>query len=377
MTASQPRQVAFRAALARLWRLALAATRRAYALAMILLITWVSYRALRYLVTTLMYPSAVPEQITGIPVRLDEALLQTRRSAWAGMQLSEHPRTPPAHYHRLDAWIQPDPYNDCTRAGCHAPLPHARRKEVRAFLNMHATTLHCGICHLRPAEQPLPTVWYDLHTGAVRGAPTVLQTYAWLVSEQGRRQLAAPDEQVQRRLTAELRTAARDADDDPVLSQLAEHIAAVRYSSPEFLRFVETARQTLPRHFRGEYGAKLAVRGGDGRPVLGHPGSQQAVERYLREAPFADAARRAELLAALHPLRRQEPAQCGDCHGDGERLIDLHSAGYPAARIEMLSQPLIFRMVESISQGQPFYLPTLIPPAAAPDQSPSDSHQPR
>jgi hypothetical protein len=364
------RKLVLRDLLRKVSRLALEIVKRTYAVGVIVLVTWLSYRALEYLVVTLVFPTPTPAQIVGIPTRLNEAVLQTRRSSWLGVQISENPRTPLAHYHRLDSWIQPDRFNDCTRNGCHAPLPHAQRKEVRAFLNMHATSLHCGVCHIQSEHRPLVTTWYDLHTGAPRGAPTVLRIYAWLVSDEGRSELAQPTADSQDRLVELLRTAAREADGEPALTQLAEHFAAVRYSSPAFQQLVEEASAALPRHFRGEYGAKLALRDGQGRPILGAPGTEQAIQAYLAEAQTADPARRALLLGAVHPLRRTQPVNCADCHRSVGGLVDFAAAGYPPARVEMLSQPVIFRLIESIAAGQPFYLPTFVSPEEPPPEAP-------
>ena len=354
-----------------LGRILLDGIRRAYALGVIVLVLWLSFAALRYLVGTLLWPAAAPARIVGIPTRLTESVLETGQSRWPGVQASEMPRVPLAHYHRLGSWVRPDRFNDCTRSGCHAPLPHSQRKEVRAFLNMHATSIHCGVCHLQSESQPLPTTWYDLDVGEPRDAPSILQTYAWLVSEEGRRELATPTPRMQRRLVELLRTAAEEADGARELRQLAEHVAAVRHTSPAFQELLDTARDALPRHFRGEYGAKLALRESPrrptARPILAHANTQAAVETYFREQATADPARREQLVAAVHPQRRPAALHCTDCHAAEGGLIDFAAAGYPPARVQMLSQPVIFRMIEHIAAGQPFYLPGFMqPPSTQP-----------
>jgi hypothetical protein len=40
--------------------------------------------------------------------------------------------------------------------------------------------------------------------------------------------------------------------------------------------------------------------------------------------------------------------------------------GYPPARVEMLTQPVIFRMIEHIASGHPFYLPAFLRPESQP-----------
>jgi hypothetical protein len=337
--------------------------RRVYAVGVILLVLWLSYHAIRYLVVTLMFPASTPAQITGIPTRLTEAMLETRRTQWPGVVSGENPRTPLAHYHRLDGWIEPDRFNSCTQSGCHAPLPHARRKEVRAFLNMHTTSLNCALCHLQSDQQPLSTVWYDLATGQPRSAaPDALRAYGWLMSDEGRQELAHPTVSTQQKLVDLLRGAARGSDDVPALTELAEHVAAVRYDSAAFQQLVDAARTALPRHFRGEYGAKLTLldRASKG-PVLAHSGTEAAVQAYLREAQTADPARKEQLLAAVHPNRRPDTLHCTNCHAAGG-LLDFAAAGYPPARTEALLQPAIFTMIEHIARGQPFQLPGFVRP---------------
>jgi hypothetical protein len=352
------------------WRLLLAVVRRTYAMAVIVLVLWLSFLALRYLVATLILPPLVPPQVVGIPTRLSERVLQTVRAQWPGVEASENPRNPLAHFHLLRGWIEPDRFNNCAQTGCHVPLPHSKSKAVRAFMNMHATSLQCCVCHMQVDERPLPLGWYSLVQGQRCPVPAVLQTFAWLTSEAGRRALAAPTAADQAKLVELLRTAAREAQGDPTLQQLASDIAAVRPSSPAFQRYVADARAILPRHFRGEYGAKLALLGPASQPILGFPDTQAAVQAYLSAAPTASAARKAELLAAVHPRHRPQPPQCLDCHVQAGGLIDFPAVGYPPERVEMLTQDVIFRMIENIAHGTPFYMPGFIRPESQPAPQP-------
>jgi hypothetical protein len=346
----------------KLERLILEIVRRVYAVGMIALVTWLSYRALWYLLGTLMFPSATPEQIVGIPKRLTAEVLKTHRASWEGLQASATPRTPLAHYHRMDTWFQPDPYNNCTTSGCHEALPHSRNTAVRAFLNMHALTLQCGVCHMQAEKTPLTTVWYDLHSGKPRGAPTLLAMYAWLESDEGKKETAQPTEAVQDKIVGYLRQAIFETEADPTLTVLAERVNAVHYASPEFQQIVAEIHATLPLRFRGEYGVKLARRDADGRPIFGYPDTAAAIQQYLRAAPIADATRKQALLNTIHAGNRVEPVYCAGCHQSEGGAIDFKAAGYPPARIAMLSQPIIFRMIENIAAGQPFYLPGFVAP---------------
>ncbi len=348
------------------------AIRRIYAIGVILLVGWLSYVALRYLVVTLMFPTPVPGQIAGVPRRLTADVLATRRGDWLGVQANQNPRTPAAHYHQIGGWVRPDRFNTCAQSGCHAPVPHAERKELRAFLNLHATSIHCGVCHVEPGSSGIRTTWYDLDNGRAQAAPAALRLYAWLTAPEAQAELAQPTSATQGRFVGLLREAAAASDDAPALTALATEAAAVRHDSPAFLRVLETARRILPRQFRGEYGAKLALRDPtSGRPLLkpaqlGDAGTPDAIRAYLAEFGGGRAGsddRRKQLVAAIHPRPRAAALHCTDCHRAEGAAFDFVAAGYPPARIVMLSQPAVFQMIEHIASGQPFFLPGFVQPA--------------
>jgi hypothetical protein len=342
--------------------------KRFYAIGVIALTCWLSFMALRYLVVTLLIPSKAPSLLVDIPTRLERTILETPRSQWPGIEVSENPRTPPAHYHRIDGWIQPDRFNNCTQSGCHLALPHTKRKEVRAFLNMHATSIQCGVCHMKSDAKPLALTWYDLRRGKACGPPPALQAYEFVTSEEGRKRLEQPTAADQARLVDLLTAASRAADGLSALEALARHVGSVRPASEAFQRLVEAIKQALPQHFRGEYGAKLALRDmATGRAILGYAGTADAVGEYLRVAGSLKGAAYEALLAKVHPLKREPALHCTDCHRKQDSLIAFDQLGYPAARQEALTGPPVFLMIEHISAGQPMHLPGFIsPPASQP-----------
>lgn len=359
---------AVRAAAWFLRRAGLDLLRRAYAAALIALIVWLSYRSIRYLLVSLITPSDVPAQISDVPRRLDEALLHGARPDWLGLSAVENPRSPLSHYHRFDTWIQHDPPNDCTRSGCHAPLPHGRRKEVRAFLNMHATSIHCGVCHFASERSPLPLAWYELRQGRVTEPPALLSAIGWLDARlQDRAATLSADEH--RAIVGWLRTAAEQSEGDPALIRAADDIHAVRPSSPAMPGLLDAARQAAGRAARGSYGAKLALLGADGLPMLAHPGTQAAVQQFLSEGAGAAGERRDAMLRSVHPLRRDAALHCDACHRVDGSLLDFGSLGYPESRRRTLTTGPIFNMIQHISRGEPFRLPTLtvpVPPESQP-----------
>ncbi len=356
--------------------------RRIYALALISLVLYLSWLAFDYLLRALVLPPRPPSQITEVPLRLDGRVLQATREEFPGLAATEHPRTPLAHYHRLDGWLQPDRLNDCTRSGCHNAMPHSRFKETRAFLNMHATSLHCGVCHFDVDQRPLPLGWYDLHSGQVVGPPALLRAYAWLIehapeaqpptappaaTQPGQAAAGSAGQsytlEQQREITALMRGAVRAADNEPALDQLTRHIAAVRPESEQFRQFLAVARASLPNYFRGEYGAKIAVLGGEPRgPMLAHPETAQAVQRWLERPDSLTQAQRDELLAAVHPLRSDTPRTCTDCHRREDGAMDFAALGYPPQRVEQLVGSVLMKAIEDIAAGRPLYLPGFISP---------------
>lgn len=336
---------------------------RVYAFGLIVLITWLTFLSIRYLIVSLTVPATAPPQIADLPIRLDRAVIGTGRSAFAALDAAEHPRSPLAHYHRLDSWIEPDSFNDCTRSGCHSPLPHARGKEVRAFLNMHATSIHCGVCHFQGEDVPRPLVWYDLHTGATREPPAILQAYEMVTGPDVGTRWKSATEEDQRRLVTLLRRAAREGGGISALNDLADHFNAYRLRSVGFEKMLETAPDVLPRFFRGEYGAKLALRdSATGRPILGHPDNEAAVREWFAKKDTAGPDERAKLLAAVHPLRSDAALSCTDCHRVEGSLMDFAALGYPPERVDDFVAPIVFRMIEHINAGRPFHLPEVMEP---------------
>lgn len=342
------------------------AIRRAYALVLLILIGWVSWRAFDYLLVSLIVPSETPRQITALPRRMDPDLLKTQRAEWEALSAVPHARSPLAHYHRLDAWMQPDPGNDCTTSGCHSPLPHAQRKETRAFLNMHATSLHCGVCHMKPAMEPAELVWYDLTTALRSGPPAILSVLSELLqlrsAEAGG---SVADIAGRRRIQDQMGAAARQSGGNPALTELANHFAAVRAESPAFDELVTAALASLPRHFRGEYGHKIALRdAASGKAVLGHPGTRDAVVRFRQRRATAGDEEKVRLLAAVHPLKRDEPLSCDACHRVEGGFIDWSSLGYPPSRVHDLEHSMLFQMIQRISEGNEFHMPGFLAPAS-------------
>lgn len=337
---------------------------RVYAFALLLVIGFLTWRAFRYLLASLVLPAAVPPQVTGLPRRLGEEVMHSQFSDFPALQAVSHPRSPIAHYHRIDGWVQPDPYNNCTTSGCHNPLPHAERKEVRAFLNMHATSIHCGVCHMQTEARPRPVAWYDLESGEQTDTPAILRAYGMLTTAEGTTPALTEDDR--RALVPLLRQAAADADNDPTLRELARHFAFVHAGAAMTADLIESAAATLARRMRGEYGAKLALTDAEGDVLLAHPDTSPLVREYLTRGQTMPEAERTDLLTRLHPLRADQPLFCGDCHQAEQPAINLSSLGYPPARAAQLVRPIVTEMIAHIAEGRPMFLPGFTRPEEPP-----------
>lgn len=342
--------------------------KRLWALALMALILWLSWRAINYLLVSLVFTTPPPPVIVDLPLRPDATMLQTSPQAFKGLTGVEHPRAPLAHYHRVETWFQADAHNDCTRSGCHAPLPHGENKADRAFLNMHATSLHCGVCHMTGESEPLRLAWYDLDNGELQPPPALLRAYGLLTNsgEQG---------PPQRELVTLLDHAIADAGGAPPLVSLRKHLAAVRAGSEEWRRLLDLARSEIPRHFRGEYGAKLALLDAEGVPRLGHPGNEGAVREFMESRDGFTGEQREEVLQRVHPARRSPTLQCQACHRPTGSLIDLGALGYPPARIQQLAQPLVTQMIDHIVAGQEFRMPGFLAPGGSPETRPAQEER--
>ena len=350
---------AVRRALSSAGRLLCELGQRSYAVLLIVVILWLSWRAVFYLVSSLMLPARPPAQIVDIPTKLNESILI--RSGAKSARATDNPRGPLSHYHRLDEGFQADRFNGCTISQCHAPLPHGRNKADRAFLNMHATSIHCGVCHAQQDHKPLSLTWYDLETGEARKrAPALLRAYAWL-TDPAIRDKAAFSVKDQTEIVRLLRAAADEAYRDAKLASLAKHLAAVRAASEEFTRLVGVTREAVSGHFRGEYGAKLAlVDPNTNGPLLGDPGTAAAVKDFLARRTTTTAQEKLLLLKEIHPQRRDPPLSCAECHRSEGSLVHLPSLGYPPARVQAISSPLVTDAIRHIVEGKPFYLPSFL-----------------
>lgn len=339
----------------RVVRFAKSLARRFYSAGLLGVTAAIGFMSISFLMHLLFTRQTAPVEIREIPKRLDAQVLLASTAPPAGEAPDEAPpRGPLAHFHRIPRWFEPDPGNSCTTSGCHGPLPHGKRIETRAFLNMHATFVDCNACHAAEAQAPgVEARWFDLPSRQPQGTPAVLQLAGLL---------EAPDELfrnpqlVSSRLIPLLREAVKKSGGD---RRLSEWLLRVETAYPESEPWREAIRDMadestgIRTHVHGEYNAKIGIYRDN--KLVGAPTPEQldAIRRYQ------DGERSHRLTDAIHQGVAPKGALCTPCHSDNPTLIDFEALGYPPARVESLQDSAVVRQILKIEQGQPFYLPTI------------------
>lgn len=333
--------------------------RRTYAIGLFALCGIIGYNSIRFLLMLLFTRQAAPVEIVAIPKRLDARLLTAAAVTPGGhdTEPSFRPRGPLAHFHSIPDWFEADPGNNCTTSGCHPPLPHGKRIEVRAFLNMHSTFVDCQVCHASDARSGGEARWFDLADREPREPPAVLKLAGLLDRPD---QLAAmPAERVNETLIPLMRAAVEDSGGNAELSGwLLRLETAYPDSEPwhEIIQDLANPRTGLRTHVHGEYGAKIGLYRND--QLIGLPGPEQreAVRKYLSSSETDSIE---QLRATIHKNVEKVGAMCTPCHSPSPTLVDFTRLGYPPARVESLQGSAVVRQVLTIEQGKPFHLPRI------------------
>jgi mono/diheme cytochrome c family protein len=325
---------------------------RLYALAIALVVAWAVYASVAYLFRSVFTPTDVPQRFLDWPARLDADAL--RRGDVAGVS-REAPRAPLGHYHGVDRWFQPDPHNGCTIAGCHSALPHAKRKELRAFANFHAMFLTCQMCHEERAAGPVAARWASTSTGTWTQPPAVLRLMRYIEMEAGQIQDAP---YAARETMVSLLSEAVEVTGSAVLEYLTQRIDAAEPGSPLWQHTLARVKEELPAHVRGEYGEKLSPAGPGNEPhklVPQMAEAEQAMRDVLKTSkPYEAAYQRA------HAGIVAKPSGCIGCHGGEPPLLDFESLGYSPARASYLRSTPIAKQIQHIQQGHEFYIPRIL-----------------
>lgn len=323
---------------------------RLWALALLLLVIWVTYLAGAYMVRYVFAPSEIPAGILRWQSTLSADAL--REANVRGIS-APAPRPPLPRYHLVDRWFQPDPLNNCTVSGCHAPLAHGKHKDTRAFANLHSTFLACQMCHAKGEPGGSPAMWVSTTTGAPQEPPAILRLINEI--EINRAKIDSDAAGQQPMILALLRETWDTVPNDAMIEHYILVLDTSEPGSPVWRTAVARLAEELPKRALGEYQAKIAPRVDQGRTQQNRDQMADLTRRYLSVAAASTEGK--DLIRRVHADVLPKPAACVRCHGQEPPQLDLQVLGYPPGRQAALRGQPIARLIQQIREGRPFYLP--------------------
>ncbi|UCD29858.1 MAG: hypothetical protein JSV03_05095, partial [Planctomycetota bacterium] len=334
--------------------------RRIYSAGLLVLCAVICFSSMNFLFTLLLTRQKAPIEIVEIPSRLDADTLQVSSEKYLGHGLAsgERPRGPLAHFHQIPIWYQADPGNSCSTSGCHAPLPHGERIEVRAFLNMHSAFLDCAVCHAADADRATSARWFGLPGRDVQKPPALLRLADLL--EQTSDVAAEQAPALNKQLSELLRQALIDSGHNVQLAEWLQRLTTTNTQSKLWQSIVNEMRRGIRMHEHGEYNAKIGLYSNN--KIHGRPSDQQkaATTRYLSRKNQLSDDQQQSLLDTIHEGVLPDGALCTPCHSPDPKLIDFKALGYHQSRAESMKGSEIVRQVLNIEKGQPFHLPRIL-----------------
>ncbi|MHC4441719.1 MAG: formate dehydrogenase subunit gamma [Planctomycetota bacterium] len=334
--------------------------RRIYSALLLVLCAVICYTSMNFLFTLLFTRQTAPIDIVEIPKRLDADMLQPSSETYVASThvRDDRPRGPLAHFHQIPSWYQADPGNSCSTSGCHVPLPHGDRIEIRAFLNMHSTFLDCGVCHSTDAEKSATARWFSLPERNPRTPPAVLRL-ADLIEQEGE---VTEDEArgLNEKLIQLLHEALLDSGYNAQLEKWLLRLETTNTQSKLWQSILADIRSGIRMHVHGEYNAKIGLYTED--KMLGLPSDEQktATTRYLAEKETLSDDQQQSLLATVHKDVLPEGALCTPCHSPDPKLIDFTTIGYPKKYADSMKSSEVVRQMLNIEKGRPFNIPRIL-----------------
>lgn len=344
----------------RLRRLAKTLGIRLYALGILVLVAWTGYTAVAYLVRYVFWPPQVPAHLLD-PSLSPPPAPQIPPEAALALTTMPAMESPIAQYHLEGQPIRFSTGAGCIASGCHAPLPHTRRKEVRAFANFHTTFLSCQMCHTDAKGATIPAKWVDRNHTPI-DAPALLKLANLLQTRAG--DIEQKPATVHDELLRLIRAAQQQAGRDDVLQEIFVRLDTSEPGSPVWRGAARDLATLLPNRMRGEYGGSITPADLAPRMAAVERDLREQTRRYLAAAP--DSPERKRLYDEIHTDVMPRPNACLSCHGGEPSRIDLAALGYTAERIATLRSQPIASMIGQLTASQPFYLPTLLEDSNAP-----------
>lgn len=329
---------------------------RVYAVAVLLLTCWAGYAAVTYLFGAVFTPAKVPERFVAWTKAVDASQIHRPPPADAPS------RAPLSRYHQVRGALPRDATNGCLTSGCHAPLPHVKSAEVRAFANMHVTFMDCEVCHVAPNATPDRLAWVNLESGEPQETPAHLRLLKLLQVDPrtGQTDPKAMQEDLLPLIDAVLRVSTRT----PRLGSIRLTLETAPPGSPVWMDTIEAMRAESVYHARGDYGAKIAR----DVPAETRRGARKLLndkaEAWLDLSPGDK--RRDEIYDEIHARLIAKPGACLACHGGEPPRVDYVALGYAPERAAELRGSAIARQMQHIRDGQPFHLPGVLEERDAP-----------
>lgn len=323
---------------------------RLYALVIMLVIMWTGYTAVTYLFRSVFRPVHVPEHMKRWAAVVDASTLVDRDRA---TESQLYPRAPVRHFHTLGGLFEPAPNTGCTTSGCHGTLSHRKRKEIRAFANLHTTFMTCRMCHKANLPNPTQAMWIRADNGMRTQTPPLLDLIRLLEVEAQR--ITEEPERLHLTIVEYLRQAVESSRQDPILQYLLTQLETSKPGSPVWQETVVQLRNELPNHARGEYGAMITPATADGREQAFRARQRDLARQYFAAEPNSKEAR--AIHKQIHEGITTEPEGCTVCHGDEPPRLQFEDLGYSSDRAAFLRDAPIAHMMVEIQQGRPFHLP--------------------
>lgn len=339
--------------------------RRSYAVLQAAFVAGVAWASLSFLVHELGGPETAIE-VEEVPLRLDASALEApaeHAEVGAGAAArNELQRGPLAHFHAIPTWYSPDPGTGCTEAGCHGALPHGKRKEVRAFLNMHTTFVDCQVCHRDTDLHGAELVWLTPDRQR-REPPAVLRLASLLQEPPPTGARPAPwDEEVM----ATLKKAVEESGGDPELQRWLVALETSRVGGVLYTQVVEDIEAGIDRHGHGEYGARLGLPADSGKRWAPSAEQQAAIEQLRGPGASLHVDERKRVVEVVHRDLKKPEVECALCHTQDEGLFDFAALGYARHRVESLRSNAVARSAQAVEKGDSFFMPSILGDRSAP-----------
>ena len=333
--------------------------KRVYSLGLFCVVTFVFLSSMQFLAELMWSGQHVPAKIVEIPRRLDQKALLAASTAELTPGDGLPRRAPLSHFHALPKGLQ-FIESGCSTTGCHGPLPHAERIEVRAFLNMHSTFVDCMVCHTDGTPENASVAWHDAESGDQVDQPAILAVSAMLAGKRPE----DIDVNARGELSAQLGRLLQRAADDLRRQDIRRWALEIETTHIEGELWESTfagLQRRVSEILQGSYGHVLRLNVPDDKDD-----SRRALTmEWLAAKDGRDAARQDELLDRIHEGVASKGLMCTPCHAPESTLIDFGALGYPEARIRGLTESTIVDQVLSIENGRVFHLPGFLEPEGA------------